>query len=93
MLIELSPAVTTTLHQLAEQRGTTAEQIVAQIVTKNLPAEQAKTTTNQPSYAKGDFNFDLERMKQAVESPRAEIPKEAMQDLDSFDAWMKEAFA
>lgn len=91
MIIEFSPAVETTLYQLAEQQGKTAEQIVAQIVMKNLPNIQSSYI--QPSYAKGDFNFDLERMKEAVNAPRAEIPKEAMKDLDSFDAWIKGAFA
>lgn len=27
-----------------------------------------------PNYANGDFNFDLPRMKQAVEAPRVSVP-------------------
>lgn len=30
---------------------------------------------NKPSYAKGDFDYDLERMKKAVKSPFIRAPK------------------
>lgn len=37
-----------------------------------------------------DFNFDLERMKQAVESEKVSIPTEALTSFEAFDAWLYE---
>ncbi|WP_169798136.1 hypothetical protein [Moraxella oblonga] len=41
----------------------------------------------QPSYAKGDFDYDLERMKQAVEAPYVVMPK--FDNDDDFFAWVE----
>lgn len=35
-----------------------------------------------------DFNFDLERMKQAVESEKVSIPTEALASFEAFDEWL-----
>ena len=35
-----------------------------------------------------DFNFDLERMKQAVESEKVSIPADALTSFEAFDAWL-----
>ena len=37
-----------------------------------------------------DFNFDLERMKEAVESKRIPIPPEALTSEEAFDKWLNE---
>lgn len=37
-----------------------------------------------------DFNFDLERMKKAVESERIPIPPEALESDEAFDKWLNE---
>jgi hypothetical protein len=37
-----------------------------------------------------DFNFDLERMKAAVESKRIPIPPEALESEEAFDKWLNE---
>jgi hypothetical protein len=37
-----------------------------------------------------DFNFDLERMKQAVESEKVSIPTEALASFEAFDAWLND---
>ena len=37
-----------------------------------------------------DFNFDLERMKKAVESKRIPIPPEALESEEAFDKWLNE---
>jgi hypothetical protein len=37
-----------------------------------------------------DFNFDLEQMKLAVDSPSIEIPKEALETFETFDNWLNE---
>ena len=37
-----------------------------------------------------DFNFDLDKMKAAVESGRASIPKEALESFEAFDKWLNE---
>lgn len=48
---------------------------------------------NEPkSYAKGDFNFDFDMIKKAVESPTTEVPQSALQDFESFDKWVSETF-
>lgn len=38
----------------------------------------------------GNFNFDLERMKAAVESKRIPIPPEALTSEEAFDKWLNE---
>lgn len=50
------------------------------------------TVLPKKSYANGDFNFDLEMMKKAVECPSVEVPKSALQDFESFDKWVNENF-
>ena len=37
-----------------------------------------------------DFNFDLERMKQAVESEKVSIPTDALTSFEVFDAWLND---
>jgi hypothetical protein len=37
-----------------------------------------------------EFNFDLDKMKAAVESGRASIPKEALESFEAFDKWLNE---
>ena len=37
-----------------------------------------------------DFNFDLERMKQAVESEKISIPADALTSFEAFDAWLND---
>ena len=37
-----------------------------------------------------DFNFDLEHMKQAVESEKVSIPTEALASFEAFDAWLND---
>jgi hypothetical protein len=36
------------------------------------------------------FNFDLDRMKAAVESPTVTVPKEALTSFEDFDKWLSE---
>ncbi|MFZ2725787.1 MAG: hypothetical protein WAX77_06035 [Methylococcaceae bacterium] len=43
----------------------------------------------QPS-ATSNFTFDLESMKQAINSPKVKIPDSAITDDDSFDKWLNE---
>jgi hypothetical protein len=37
-----------------------------------------------------DFNFDLDKMKAAVESKRIPIPPEALTSEEAFDKWLNE---
>ena len=37
-----------------------------------------------------DFNFDLERMKKAVESERIPIPPEALESDEAFNNWLND---
>jgi hypothetical protein len=37
-----------------------------------------------------EFNFDLDKMKAAVESGRVSIPKEALTSFEAFDKWLSE---
>jgi len=39
-----------------------------------------------------DFNFDLEEMKRAVESPTVEVPDWALKDFESFCKWLMGEF-
>lgn len=36
------------------------------------------------------FNFDLERMKKAVNSPSVRVPDYALESFESFDAWLND---
>jgi len=36
------------------------------------------------------FNFDLERMKKAVNSPSVRVPGYALESVESFDAWLND---
>lgn len=37
-----------------------------------------------------DFNFDLERMKKAVEAKRIPIPPDALESDQAFENWINE---
>lgn len=41
----------------------------------------------QPSYAKGDFDYDLEQMKKAVEAPYVTVPD--FNTVEELLAWME----
>ena len=36
-----------------------------------------------------DFNYDLQELQTAMNSPRIKIPPEALQDDNSFNEWIK----
>lgn len=44
------------------------------------------------SYAKGDFDYDLERMKYMMDTEFVEMPKGAAKDLETFEQWLSGAF-
>lgn len=54
--------------------GLTREQLIKRVFGETKPSAQ--------------FNFDLERMREAVESPAIKIPDEALSSFEAFDAWM-----
>lgn len=45
-----------------------------------------KKTTKTAS----DFTYDLEAMKQALDSPRRKVPKSALESDESFDRWLND---
>ena len=65
MILDLPPQIEQQIVHTAKRRGITAESLITQLVQQDA---------DKPSYAKGDFNFDLERMKQAVEAPTVAVP-------------------
>lgn len=44
--------------------------------------------TPLPNDDDGEFNFDLDEMKKMVESPRIEVPKSALTNIEDFDNWL-----
>lgn len=44
------------------------------------------------SYAKGDFDYDLERMKYMMDTEFVEMPKGTAKDLETFEQWLSGAF-
>ncbi len=91
MVIELTTLPLEIQEQI--QRIKQGEQI---IITDQGKVMTCATVDTQPSYANGDFEFDLERMKQAIgetdENGRAKhattIPKGLAKDFDAFHQWM-----
>lgn len=92
MLIELTTLPLEIQEQI--QHIKQGEQI---IITDQGKVMTCATVDAQPSYANGDFEFDLERMKQAIgetdENGRAKhtttIPKGLAKDKEAFRAWIK----
>lgn len=86
MILDLPPNIEQLVLEQAKKQGVTAQ-------TWLIDAIQTKA---QPSYANGDFDFDLERMKEAIgetdENGRAKhtvaIPNWALTDLASFNKWL-----
>lgn len=69
MLIELSQ-----LPAVMQQHILTKNTEIVQVVNNGQVISDLQF--NQPkSYAKGDFDYDLERMKQAVNAPSIVVPK------------------
>lgn len=81
MIVELSMLPLEVQKQL--QKGE-----IVQIVDKGKAFGQM---VKQPSYANGDFNYDLDRMKQAVASGGVEVPKGATKNLDHFTKWIEDS--
>ena len=84
MILDLPPQIEQQIVHTAKRRGITAESLITQLVQQDA---------DKPSYAKGDFNFDLERMQQAINSGRIEVPSSALTDIDAFDKWLDETIA
>lgn len=86
MILDLPPNIEQLVLEQAKKQGVTAQ-------TWLIDAIQTKA---QPSYANGDFDFDLERMKEAIgetdENGRAKhtvaVPNWALTDLASFNKWL-----
>ena len=82
MLIELTTLPLEIQEQI--QRIKQGEQI---IITDQGKVMTCATVDTQPSYANGDFEFDLERMKQAVEAPTVAVPH--FDSDEDFLAWLE----
>lgn len=78
MILDLPPQIEQQIVHTAKQRGITAESLITQLVQQDA---------DKPSYAKGDFNFDLERMQQAVEAPTVAVPH--FDSDEDFLAWLE----
>ena len=78
MILDLPPQIEQQIVHTAKRRGITAESLITQLVQQDA---------DKPSYAKGDFNFDLERMKQAVEAPTVAVPH--FDNDEDFLAWLE----
>lgn len=76
MYLNLPPKTEQTLIAQATAQGMSVEDWAIAILTANA----------KPSYAKGDFDFDLQRMKQAVEAPSISVPK--FDTPEQLLAWM-----
>lgn len=50
--------------------------------------EDGKIPVKIQENSKPKFNFDLERMKEAMESPRIKIPASAIATDEAFEAWI-----
>ena len=48
-----------------------------------------KSTTLSPKQIDTSFNFDLDRMKKAVEAKSHAVPN-TLKNLDDFDAWLNQ---
>jgi len=69
--LDLPLNLETTLYQIASRQGMTAENLAIKLLDETL----ISTEQHDKSYAKGDFNFDLERMQKAVEAPSVVVPR------------------
>lgn len=52
--------------------------------------QQPITRINEHRPTSSGFTFDLDGMKQAVNSPKVKVPKSAIQDDASFDKWLND---
>ncbi|MFB2538555.1 MULTISPECIES: hypothetical protein [unclassified Acinetobacter] len=80
MIINLPPHIEQLVVRQAELQGVSVQQATTQILEQHFQKERA-------------FNFDLDEIKQAVESGFVEMPVSAKKDFASFDAWLKDNFA
>ena len=83
MLIEVS----TLPPAIAEQILTIKNGNTVQFADNGEVFARLTEEIKQPSYAKGDFDYDLERMKKAVEAPNVVMPK--YDNDDDFFAWVE----
>lgn len=87
MILDLPPNIEQLVLEQAKKQGVTAQTWIIQTL---------KQATN-PNYTNGDFDFDLERMKEAIgetdENGRAKntiaIPKGLAKDKKAFREWVK----
>lgn len=82
LMIDLSPQTESYIQQIAKCQNTTAEKIATQLIESNLPKRVERP-----------FDYDLDEIKQSIESGFVEIPKSATQDFASFDNWLQGRFA
>ncbi|MFB2539121.1 MULTISPECIES: hypothetical protein [unclassified Acinetobacter] len=78
LTLDLPKNIEVSLQSIADARGMSVENLAMQLISHQLQ--------------ENPFNFDLDEMKVAVESPRVEVPVEVMGDLESFEKWLKGAY-
>lgn len=76
MILDLPPQLETIIEETAKIHGISAEDLTLQILQHKL----------QPSYTKGDFNYDLKRMKDMMDCEFRPMPDFASDD--EFLAWV-----
>lgn len=85
-MLNLPPTLEIQLTQTAQHEGLSASDFVKKLLDEHLNRKQALVKIENP------FNFDLEKMQKAVESPSISVPKSAMQDVDSLEKWVRANF-
>lgn len=88
MLIEIS----TLPPAIAEQILTIKNGNTVQFADNGKVFARLTEEVKQPSYTKGDFDYNLERMKYMMDTDFVEMPKGAAKDLETFEKWLAGAF-
>ncbi len=84
--LDLPPQKQALLEQVSRQAGMNIEQYINDLIDKYAkPQVQSTPTSYNPQYE--EFNFDLERMEQAIDSGFVEMPSN-LNSLDDFDKWL-----
>lgn len=76
MIVEIPQELQVMIEYRAKQQGISSHAFAVKTL------EQAVN----PSYANGDFNFDLARIDQSIKSGRIDVPN--FDDMDEFLAWV-----
>lgn len=78
IMLNLPPQLEEAVISMAQMKNMQTEEYIIDCLQKNIPVDDVP------------FNYDLERMKEMMDTDFIQVPDHALNDFQSFDQWLKD---